>query len=80
MFGGKDTSNNVDIQDSFSYTFSVDANMSCWKKCGVIPLTKSSLLSNQVRHEVIVEDDGTIDLVTDPQVVLLANLKLQNKT
>ena len=76
MFGGKDTSTNVDVQDSFSSAFSVDANISCWKKCGAIPLTKSSFLSNQVRHEVVVKDDGTIDLVIDPQAVRLANLQL----
>ena len=61
-------------------TFSVDANISCQKKCGAVPLTQSSLLSNQMRHEVVVEDDGTIDLVIDHQVVLLVNLELQNKT
>ena len=33
-----------------------------------------------MRHEVVVEDDGTIDLDMDPQVVLLANLEPQNKT
>ena len=80
VFGGRDTSTNVDIRDSFSSAFSVDANISCWKKCGAVPLTRSSLLSNQVRHEVVVEDNGTIDLESDPQVLLLANLELQNKT
>ena len=80
VFGSIDNSTNVNIRDNFPSTFSVDTNISCWKKCGAVPLTRSSLLSNQVRHEVVVEDSGTIDLERDPQVVLLENLELQNKT
>ena len=80
MFGGTDTLTNAVIRGSFSSVFSVDANISCWEKCGAVSLTQSSLLSNQVRHELVVDNDGTIDPVTDHQVVLLTNLELLNKT
>ena len=44
-----------------------------------MPLTRSALSSNQVRHEVVIEDNGTIDVDSDPQAVMLMNLELENK-
>ena len=42
-------------------------------------LTRSALLSNQLRHEVVTYDNGTIDDDSDPQAVMLMNLELENK-
>jgi len=53
--------------------------LNCWGKCGAVPLNYSALQSNQVRHEVVVEVDGTVDVVTYPKENLLYNLEMENK-
>jgi len=49
------------------------------RKCGAVPLTHSIVQSDQVRHEVVVEGDGAIDVDTDPKANLLYNLEMENK-
>ena len=53
--------------------------MKCCNKCGAVPLTRSCFLSDMVRHEVVVEPDGTVDVDTDPEGKMLAELEFQNK-
>ena len=52
VFGGTCSKTGVQLPDTFNSAFSVEANLACWKKCGAVPLTRSPLLSNNVRHEV----------------------------
>jgi len=56
----------------------VEANLKCWEKYGAVPLTCSTLQSDQVRHEVVVEVDSTIDMDTDPKANLIYNLEMEN--
>jgi len=48
-------------------------------KYGAVPLTCSVLQSDQVRHEVVVEVDDTIDVDTYPKANMLYNLEIENK-
>ena len=66
---------NVACRDAFIEGFSIDANLNLWKKCGAVPLTRSCLFSDMVRHEVVVESDGTVDIDTYPEGKILVDLE-----
>jgi len=48
-------------------------------KCGAVPLTRSTLKSDQVRHKVVVEVNGSIDMDICPKINLIYNLEMENK-
>jgi hypothetical protein len=60
------------MRDSFSESFSIARNLSCWRKCGAVPLTMAPLFSGEIQQEVPVgaasasdmheEDDGIAKL------------------
>ena len=80
VFGGKyDGITDVACINAFKEGFSIDANMNFWKKSGEVPLTILCLLSDMVRHEVVVEPDGNVDGDTYPEGKMLADLEFQNK-
>ena len=80
VFGGKDDDiTDVACRDAFTEGFSIDAKLNLWKNVGAVPLTRSCLLSDMVCHEVVVEPDGNVDVYTDPEGNMLADLKFQNK-
>jgi hypothetical protein len=72
VFGGECPSTGLLLRDAFSDAFSVERNLSCWKKCGAVPLTMAPLHTKHIRHEVPVgaavveegqpEDDGVQQL------------------
>ena len=43
-----------------------------------MPVTRVALLADNVRHQVVLEEDGTIDLETDPEAHLLIQLQQSN--
>ena len=80
VFGGKyDGITDVACRDTFTEGFSIDAKLNFWKKYGAVPLTRYCLLYDMVRHEVLVEPDGTVDVDTDPEGKMVADLEFQNK-
>ena len=48
------------LGNCFDESFSVERCLGAWKKCGAVPLTRSVLKSNLVRHEINVDKDGTL--------------------
>ena len=62
VFGGIDDVTKVTLEDSFDQAFSVSANLKCWRKCGTVPVTRVALLAENVQHQVVSKEDGTIDL------------------
>ena len=52
IFGGRCQKSGVCLRDAFSEAFAIERNLSCWKKCGSVPLTRRPLQSDQVRHEI----------------------------
>jgi hypothetical protein len=48
VFGGVCSATKVVLADAFSEAFSVERNLSCWRKCGAVPLTRLPLRSNKV--------------------------------
>ena len=62
----------------FLCSFSIKSYLPFWKKCDVVPLPCSCLLCNQVRYQVMVEADGTLDVDSDLEALLLVNLAQEN--
>jgi len=74
VFGSTDDEHtNIVVENCFDKSFSVKANIDFWKKFGNVPLTRSVLLSNQAGYLVLIEEDGTIDVESDPEALLLNN-------
>ena len=52
IFGGVDRITGMLIYNTFEKAFSKEKNLSCWKKCGVVPLTRYPLQLQCVRQEI----------------------------
>jgi regulator of sigma D len=79
VFGGFCNDTGLGIPSSFESGFSVASNLSAWKKCGAVPLTRSSLGSNKVRHEVPIAGLELQALSEDPEVELLKQIEQSNQ-
>ena len=80
VFGGTCSQTNVTLRDSFSVAFSVERNLSCWRKCGAVPLTRAPLTTGEVRHEVPVGRAAQLvsDKPKDPAIGHLRSLEAMN--
>jgi hypothetical protein len=67
VFGRQGTNQLVHLRNCFEESFSVERCLGAWKKCGAVPLTRSVLKSDQVRHEVNVEDDPEAERLLELQ-------------
>jgi hypothetical protein len=81
VFGGYCPQTGMKLRDAFSDAFSIERNLSCWKKCGAVPLTKAPLFSGEIRHEV---PTGAAALAMageteDPAVTQLRSLEIWNR-
>jgi len=54
VFGGYDYETKATLKNAFDRAFSVERNLSCWKKCGAVPLTRLPLQSKDIRLQVLV--------------------------
>lgn len=52
VFGGECPSTKLQLRDAFSEAFSIERNLSCWRKCGAVPLTMAPLFAGDIRQEV----------------------------
>jgi len=52
IFGGVDRITGMRIDNTFENAFSKEKNLSCWKKCGAVPLTCFPLQLQCVRQEI----------------------------
>jgi hypothetical protein len=80
VFGGVCSATKVVLADAFSEAFSVERNLSCWRKCGAVPLTRLPLRSNEVRREVPVGVAAlrVAEEEEDPQIANLRKLEALN--
>ena len=67
------------LANAFGEAFGESANLAAWKKVGACPLTRACLQDSKVRHEVVVDDNGVIDIEADPVAVRLIALEEKNK-
>jgi hypothetical protein len=83
VFGGLCDKTNTALDNAFQDAFSHEANLTVWKKCGSVPLTRSALKSNKVRHEVPVmaalqQQEGLTITVESPEIKKLQDLEELN--
>ena len=52
VFGGRCAKTDVVLRNCFSSAFSMANNISAWRKCGAVPLTRLPLKSSGIRREV----------------------------
>jgi hypothetical protein len=83
VFGGTCEKTNTTLTNAFQEAFSHESNLSVWKKCGAVPLTRSALKSNKVRHEVPVmaaleEQEGLTLTIESPEIRKLRELDALN--
>ena len=68
----------IGLVDSLALAFSFSKNKECWNKIGINPFNRNCLLSNMVKHEVVVLPDGKYDESADPQSTTLITLEIVN--
>ena len=78
VFGGRDPETDIEMEDAFSRSFSKENCLSAWKKCGSVPLTRSPMEDKDIRHELVVNVDETINNNIDPQGSKLLQLQQSN--
>ena len=80
VFGGVCPRTSIDLEDVFSTSFSVATNLSCWQKCGAIPLTRLPLQSKEVRREVAIGAAATLvaDEEPDPELERIKSIDALN--
>jgi predicted transglutaminase-like cysteine proteinase len=67
------------FRDAFTETFSKERCLRAWQKCGAVPLTRSPLNSSKVRHEVVINADGSINKEADPETEMLLSIENRNQ-
>jgi hypothetical protein len=82
VFGGNCNDTGVELESVFVEGFLIRSNLSAWRKCEAVPLTRGALLSKKVRHEV--PADGALQhlvegLTEDPEVEMLKKLEQHNQ-
>ena len=75
VFGGKCPQTGVELEDTFNSAFSVENNLSCWRKCGAVPLTRLPLQSKGVRRELAVGAAAQVELQCEQDDPEIENLK-----
>ena len=75
VFGRKCPQTGVELEDTFNSAFSVENNLSCWRKCGAVPLTRLPLQSKGVRRELAVGAAAQVELQCEQDDPEIENLK-----
>ena len=78
VFGGNDPETGIDLRPSFDLAFSPRICLSSWKKCGAVPMTREPLSSTKVRHEIIMNSDGSSNSDIDPMSAALLQMEHSN--
>ena len=78
VFGGKDFVTGITLQNAFELAFNEEQCLSAWRKCGAVPLTRSVLNSPDIRHEVLINANGTVNESMDPHGFKLMEIEQSN--
>ena len=74
VFGGGGSG----LRNTFKETFGVSNNIAVWKDIGIDPFNRNCLKDNKVKHEIVILEDGTIDVDADPLTENLMKTKREN--
>lgn len=78
LFGGV-VSPTLTLENAFESAFNRQENLWAWKKVGACPFTRACLQDSKVRHEVVLDETGAIDVDADPVAMQLLALEDKNK-
>jgi len=78
VFGGKDPIADVQLENAMEKGFNQTSCLKAWLKCGAVPPTMSPLESNKVRHECIINEDGSLNVELDPKSLRIKRLEGSN--
>ena len=78
IFGGDPQE--IGLENAFERAFSYEKNINIWAEIGVNPFTRKCLQNDKVKHEIVMQEDGTIDVDADHLSVKLLEIEGMNKT
>ena len=67
------------LKNAFEMAFGVDENIKIWATIGINPFNRKCLTDTKVKHEVVMEEDGTINVDADPLTNKLLEIEDLNK-
>ena len=77
IFGGGPQE--IYLKNSFEDSFWFEKNIKIWADIGVNPFDRNWILDDKVKHEIVVTEDGAIDIDADPLSTKLLQIENQNK-
>ena len=82
IFGGKadDEDGAPLLRSAFDHAFAFETNRKIWRTIGIFPFNRQCLQDSNVSHELIMLENGTIDLDTDPSSISLILYEEQSAT
>ena len=63
------------LRNTFEETFGVSNNIVVWKEIGINPFNRNSLKYNKVKYDIVILEDGTIDVDADLLTEKLLKIK-----
>ena len=82
IFGGLvggDDKTNIGLRNAFEEAFGFEANEKVWEAIGIRPFDRKCLQDDKVKHEIVLLEDGTIDIDADPLTEKLIAIERANK-
>ena len=76
IFGGDPQE--IGLKSAFEEAFAFEKNIKIWGDIGLYPFTRKCLEDNNVKHEIVTLQDGTIDVDADPLAVKLLEIEDPN--
>ena len=80
VFGATCPNTGVELADAFCHSCSKELCLSAWRKCGAVTLTCAPMFYKAIRHEVVVNEDQSVNDVLDPDGTKLLQLEAANHT
>ena len=63
------------LRNTFEETFGVSNTIAVWKEIGINPFNQNCLKDNKVKHDIVILEDGTINVDSDPLTEKLLKIK-----
>ena len=77
IFGGGPQ--DIGLKNSFGASFGYEKNVKIWAKIGVNPFNRNCLLDTRGKHDIVLTEDGAIDIDADPLSQKLLGTENMNK-
>ena len=77
IFGGGPQE--IGLKNAFEDSFGFEKYIKIWDDIGVNPFDRNCLLADKVKYEIVVTEDGAIDVEADPLSTKLLRIDNHNK-